>query len=69
MLKMKNKFHCRLSLPVYAGILDYIYDANYISDFDDDNYLPYKNERGCIRTNHVYKSGEEREDVNCREGR
>lgn len=22
--------------------------------FDDDNYSPHKNERGCIRTNHVY---------------
>lgn len=36
-----------------------IFTTRNISDFDD-NYLPHKNERGCIWTNHVYGKGEVR---------
>lgn len=56
MFHVKNKKQIyRLSLSAYGNIrVAHIYDAEHISDFDDDNYSPHKNERGCIRTNHVY---------------
>lgn len=73
MFRVKNKKQIyRLSLSAYGNIrLAHIYDAEHISDFDDDNYSPHKNEHAVASARITYTAsmGVGREDVNCREGR